>query len=72
MEFDELVSAHAPRLVDQALLEVFQAFDHGSYGYICAAELARSMARLGSRAAAHLRGTEADDERCQIFFRDLP
>ena len=49
MEFDELVSAHAPRLVDQALLEVFQAFDHGGYGYICAAELARSMARLGSR-----------------------
>ena len=55
VEFDELalaiapvLTAHAPRLVDQAqLLEVFQAFDRDGNGYISAAELARSMARLG-------------------------
>ncbi|KAK1601501.1 hypothetical protein QYE76_071923 [Lolium multiflorum] len=55
VEFDELaraiapvLTAHAPRLVDQAqLLEVFQAFDRDVNGYISAAELARSMARLG-------------------------
>uniref|UniRef100_A0ACD5T6X9 Uncharacterized protein n=1 Tax=Avena sativa TaxID=4498 RepID=A0ACD5T6X9_AVESA len=55
VEFDELaaaiapvLTAHAPRLVDQAqLLEVFQAFDRDGNGYISAAELARSMAKLG-------------------------
>ncbi|KAF6992199.1 hypothetical protein CFC21_009214 [Triticum aestivum] len=55
VEFDELaraiapvLTAHAPRLVDQAqLLEVFRAFDRDGNGYISAAELARSMAKLG-------------------------
>ncbi|XP_062232217.1 probable calcium-binding protein CML14 [Phragmites australis] len=54
VEFDELAGAIAPvlttqtHLVDQAqLLEVFRAFDRDGNGYISAAELARSMARLG-------------------------
>ncbi|XP_006655624.2 probable calcium-binding protein CML14 [Oryza brachyantha] len=54
VEFDELAAAIAPvlttqtHLVDQAqLLEVFRAFDRDGNGFISAAELARSMARLG-------------------------
>ena len=54
VEFDELADAIAPllttqtHLVDQAqLLEVFRAFDRDGNGFISAAELARSMARLG-------------------------
>ncbi|OAY75262.1 probable calcium-binding protein CML14 [Ananas comosus] len=53
VEFEELAAAIAPlmtqrALVDQAqLLEVFRAFDRDGNGYISAAELARSMARMG-------------------------
>ncbi|KAF3340044.1 calcium-binding protein CML14 [Carex littledalei] len=53
IEFEELAAAIAPMmtqqsLVDQAqLLEVFNAFDRDGNGYISAAELARSMAKMG-------------------------
>lgn len=53
VEFDELVDAIAPLMSDQALvnqeqlLDVFRSFDRDGNGYISAAELARSMARMG-------------------------
>ncbi|XP_072957318.1 probable calcium-binding protein CML14 [Typha angustifolia] len=53
VEFEELAVAIAPlmtqqTLVDQAqLLEVFRSFDRDGNGYISAAELARSMAKMG-------------------------
>ena len=57
VELDELASSLAPLLlgpcrpavaVDQAqLAEAFRAFDRDGNGFISAAELARSMARLG-------------------------
>ncbi|WOL18411.1 hypothetical protein Cni_G27206 [Canna indica] len=53
IEFDELVVALAPVMTDQALvnqeqlLEVFRSFDRDGNGYISAAELARSMSRMG-------------------------
>lgn len=53
VEFDELVDAIAPMMSDQdlvnqeQLLDVFRSFDRDGNGYISAAELARSMARMG-------------------------
>ncbi|XP_009416780.2 probable calcium-binding protein CML14 [Musa acuminata AAA Group] len=53
VEFDELAVALAPVMTEQAFvnqeqfLEVFRSFDRDGNGYISAAELARSMARMG-------------------------
>ncbi|OMP02260.1 Calcium-binding EF-hand [Corchorus olitorius] len=53
VEFDELVNAIMPDmsqqiLINQAqLLEVFQSFDRDGNGFITAAELAGSMAKMG-------------------------
>lgn len=53
VEFDELVDAILPEmtpetLVDQEqLMEVFRSFDRDGNGYITAAELAQSMAKMG-------------------------
>ncbi|XXG74310.1 hypothetical protein AAC387_Pa07g3067 [Persea americana] len=53
VEFDELVDAILPsmapqKLVDQdQLMEVFRSFDRDGNGYITAAELAQSMAKMG-------------------------
>ncbi|KAJ8460469.1 hypothetical protein OPV22_033395 [Ensete ventricosum] len=53
IEFDELAVALAPIMNEQALLnqeqllDVFRSFDRDGNGYISAAELARSMARMG-------------------------
>ncbi|XP_077242519.1 putative calcium-binding protein CML16 [Tasmannia lanceolata] len=53
VEFDELVEAILPdmnqeNLVDQdQLMEVFRSFDRDGNGYITAAELACSMAKMG-------------------------
>ncbi|XP_031494853.1 probable calcium-binding protein CML15 [Nymphaea colorata] len=48
VEFHEMVEAIAPELSRQEeLLRLFQAFDQDGNGYITAAELARSMAKLG-------------------------
>ncbi|WOL11760.1 hypothetical protein Cni_G20524 [Canna indica] len=53
VEFDELAAALAPAMTEQALvnqeqlLEVFRSFDRDGNEYISAAELARSMARMG-------------------------
>ncbi|WOK92543.1 hypothetical protein Cni_G01234 [Canna indica] len=53
VEFDELAVALAPIMNEQALinqeqlLDVFKSFDRDGNGYISAAELARSMARMG-------------------------
>ncbi|URE30200.1 calcium-binding protein [Musa troglodytarum] len=53
VEFDELAAALAPVMTEQAvvdqkqLLEVFRCFDRDGNGFISAAELARSMARMG-------------------------
>ncbi|KAJ8492038.1 hypothetical protein OPV22_013759 [Ensete ventricosum] len=53
VEFEELVAALGPVMTEQAmidqkqLLEVFRCFDRDGNGYISAAELARSMARMG-------------------------
>ncbi|KAL6175366.1 hypothetical protein ACLB2K_052007 [Fragaria x ananassa] len=53
VEFDELVKAILPDLNEeifinqQQLMEVFQSFDRDGNGYITAAELAKSMAKMG-------------------------
>jgi calcium-binding protein CML len=53
IEFEELAAAIAPMMTQQSLvdqvqlLEVFNAFDRDGNGYISAAELARSMAKMG-------------------------
>ncbi|XVE91343.1 hypothetical protein REPUB_Repub01dG0001500 [Reevesia pubescens] len=53
VEFDELVSAIMPDMSEQILinqaqlLEVFQSFDRDGNGFITAAELAGSMAKMG-------------------------
>lgn len=53
IEFDELVDAILPDLNEEVLLnqeqlmEVFQSFDRDGNGYITAAELAGSMAKMG-------------------------
>lgn len=53
VEFDELVSAILPDMNEevfinqQQLLEVFRSFDRDGNGYITAAELAKSMAKMG-------------------------
>ncbi|OVA10184.1 EF-hand domain [Macleaya cordata] len=53
VEFDELVSAILPDINDEILinqeqlLEVFRSFDRDGNGYITAAELAGSMAKMG-------------------------
>lgn len=53
VEFDELVSVILPDMNEevfinqQQLLEVFQSFDRDGNGYITAAELAKSMAKMG-------------------------
>lgn len=53
VEFDELVSAILPDMTEQVLvnqeqlLEVFRSFDRDGNGYITAAELAGSMAKMG-------------------------
>lgn len=53
VEFEELAAAIAPLMSEQALvnqeqlLDVFRSFDRDGNGYISAAELARSMARMG-------------------------
>jgi len=53
VEFDELVSAIMPDMSEQVLinqeqlLEVFRSFDRDGNGYITAAELAGSMAKMG-------------------------
>ncbi|KAL0906793.1 hypothetical protein M5K25_025315 [Dendrobium thyrsiflorum] len=53
VEFEELAAAITPLMSEQALvnqeqlLEVFRSFDRDGNGYISAAELARSMARMG-------------------------
>ncbi|XP_041010429.1 probable calcium-binding protein CML16 [Juglans microcarpa x Juglans regia] len=53
VEFDELVQAILPDMSEQVLinqeqlLEVFRSFDRDGNGYITAAELAGSMARMG-------------------------
>ncbi|ONK82114.1 uncharacterized protein A4U43_C01F36260 [Asparagus officinalis] len=53
VEFEELVEAIAPLMSEQALanqqhlLDVFRSFDRDGNGYISAAELARSMAKMG-------------------------
>ncbi|XP_020572020.1 probable calcium-binding protein CML15 [Phalaenopsis equestris] len=53
VEFDELAAAITPLMSEQTilnqeqLLDVFRSFDRDGNGYISAAELARSMARMG-------------------------
>ncbi|XP_004236098.1 probable calcium-binding protein CML15 [Solanum lycopersicum] len=54
VEFDELVNAITPDLINEQvlvsqgqLLEVFQSFDRDGNGYITLAELAGSMAKMG-------------------------
>lgn len=53
VEFDELVRAIMPDMSEQVLinqeqlLEVFRSFDRDGNGYITAAELAGSMAKMG-------------------------
>lgn len=53
IEFDELVNAILPDMNDdilvnqEQLLEVFRSFDRDGNGYITAAELAGSMAKMG-------------------------
>ncbi|XWS69847.1 hypothetical protein CRYUN_Cryun04dG0213400 [Craigia yunnanensis] len=53
VEFDELVNAIMPDMSEQILinqeqlLEVFQSFDRDGNGFITAAELAGSMAKMG-------------------------
>uniref|UniRef100_A0A0D6QZ85 EF-hand domain-containing protein n=1 Tax=Araucaria cunninghamii TaxID=56994 RepID=A0A0D6QZ85_ARACU len=55
VEFAELLSVIAPGVAgnvevghnQESLLELFRAFDRDGNGYITAAELARSMARMG-------------------------
>ncbi|XP_062163482.1 probable calcium-binding protein CML16 [Alnus glutinosa] len=53
VEFDELVGAIMPDMSEQVLinqeqlLEVFRSFDRDGNGYITAAELAGSMAKMG-------------------------
>ncbi|KAF4356832.1 hypothetical protein CsatB_019895 [Cannabis sativa] len=53
IEFEELVQAILPDINDQVLvnqdqlLEVFRSFDRDGNGYITAAELAGSMAKMG-------------------------
>ncbi|CAN6577998.1 hypothetical protein ACFX13_040011 [Malus domestica] len=53
VEFDELVSAILPDMNEEILvnqeqlLEVFRSFDRDGNGYITAAELAGSMAKMG-------------------------
>ncbi|XP_022777024.1 probable calcium-binding protein CML15 [Durio zibethinus] len=53
VEFDELVSAIMPDMSEQILinqaqlLEVFRSFDRDGNGFITAAELAGSMAKMG-------------------------
>lgn len=53
VEFDELVALILPDISEQVLInqeqlmEVFQSFDRDSNGYITAAELAGSMAKMG-------------------------
>ena len=53
IEFDELVQAILPDINDEVLvnqdqlLEVFRTFDRDGNGYITAAELAGSMAKMG-------------------------
>lgn len=53
IEFDELVHAIMPDMSEQVLLnqeqllDVFRAFDRDGNGYITAAELAGSMAKMG-------------------------
>eukprot|EP00262_Sarcandra_glabra_P008913 TRINITY_DN22857_c0_g1_i1.p1 TRINITY_DN22857_c0_g1~~TRINITY_DN22857_c0_g1_i1.p1 ORF type:complete len:161 (-),score=16.56 TRINITY_DN22857_c0_g1_i1:212-694(-) len=54
IEFKELVEAIAPDMSDEILvnqaqlMEVFRTFDRDGNGYITAAELARSMAKMGN------------------------
>ncbi|KAH9722471.1 putative calcium-binding protein CML15 [Citrus sinensis] len=53
VEFDELVNAILPDMDEtilinqEQLLEIFRAFDRDGNGYITAAELAGSMAKMG-------------------------
>ncbi|KGN52027.1 probable calcium-binding protein CML16 [Cucumis sativus] len=53
IEFDELVNAILPDMNDdilvnqEQLMEVFRSFDRDGNGYITAAELAGSMAKMG-------------------------
>ncbi|XVF08839.1 hypothetical protein REPUB_Repub07fG0038200 [Reevesia pubescens] len=53
VEFDELANAILPHMNEQILInqeqlmEVFQLFDRDGNGYITAAELAGSMAKMG-------------------------
>lgn len=53
IEFDELIHAIMPDMSEQVLLnqeqllDVFRAFDRDGNGYITAAELAGSMAKMG-------------------------
>ncbi|GLT73127.1 hypothetical protein SLA2020_450050 [Shorea laevis] len=53
IEFDELVNAILPDISEQVLvnqeqlMEVFRSFDRDGNGYITAAELAGSMAKMG-------------------------
>ncbi|KAK1302233.1 putative calcium-binding protein CML14 [Acorus calamus] len=51
VEFDELHSVISPYLMDDheidRLMEVFRLFDRDGNGFITAAELARSMAKMG-------------------------
>ncbi|GAV73283.1 EF_hand_5 domain-containing protein, partial [Cephalotus follicularis] len=53
VEFDELVNVIMPDMSEQTLinqeqlLEVFQSFDRDGNGYITAAELSKSMAKMG-------------------------
>ncbi|CAN0876660.1 Probable calcium-binding protein CML16 [Linum grandiflorum] len=53
VEFDELVAVILPDINEEVLinqeqlLEVFQSFDRDGNGYITAAELAGSMAKMG-------------------------
>ncbi|KAJ3695315.1 hypothetical protein LUZ60_000692 [Juncus effusus] len=53
IEFEELASAIAPLMTQQSLLdqvqllEIFRGFDRDGNGFISAAELARTMAKMG-------------------------
>ncbi|XP_038891550.1 probable calcium-binding protein CML16 [Benincasa hispida] len=59
IEFDELVNAILPDMNDdilvnqEQLLDVFRSFDRDGNGYITAAELAGSMAKMGHPLTYH-------------------
>ncbi|KAJ6902877.1 calcium-binding CML16 [Populus alba x Populus x berolinensis] len=60
VEFDELVNAILPDMNEEVLinqeqcLEVFRSFDRDGNGFISAAELAGSMAKMGQPLKYHM------------------